>query len=128
MYLFDLFPLPKPMNPGFHPVMIRGHGDEDGQKQAECQIAAVVPIEFVEGHDADEADEENGQPPARKGCADPGALSDQAICSPDRRFELGRAGACHDRRPYWERTGTSIQEAVASLSCPGLEKCAAYIQ
>jgi len=101
----DLFPLSKPMNPGFHPVMIRGHGDEEGQEEAEGQITAVVPIELVEGHGADEADEENSQSPAREGRADLGALSDQAICSSDRRFELDRAGACHNRRPYWERTG-----------------------
>jgi hypothetical protein len=31
-------------------------------------------------------------------------LSDQAICSPDCRFELDHAGAYHNRRPYWERT------------------------
>jgi len=85
------------MNPGFHPVMICSHGDEDGQEEAESQIAALIPIELVEGHDADEADEENSQPPAREGRADPGALSDQVIYPPDHRFELDCAGVCHNR-------------------------------
>ena len=65
MSQLDLFPLPKAMNPGFHPVMIRGHCDEDRQEYGKSQIAAVIPIELVEGHGADEADEENRQPPSR---------------------------------------------------------------
>ena len=34
MSQLDLFPLPKPVNPGFQPVMICGHSDEDGKEDS----------------------------------------------------------------------------------------------
>lgn len=91
MSQFDLFPLPKPVNPGFNLVMIRGYGDKNGKEYSEGQIAAVVPIELVEGHGADEADEENSQPPSCERCADPGSLRNEAVGAPDNRLDLGDA-------------------------------------
>ncbi len=91
MSQLDLLPLPKPVNPGFYPVMIRGHGDEDGKEYSEGQIAAVVPIELVEGHSSDEADEENSQPPLCEPCAGPGSLRNEAVGAPDNRLDLGDA-------------------------------------
>lgn len=91
MSQLDLFPLSKAMNPGFNLVMIRGHCNEDRQEYGKSQIAAVIPIELVEGHGADEADEENGQPPSRKRCAGPGSLSNEAVGAPDDRLDLDDA-------------------------------------
>ena len=91
MSQLDLFPLPNPVNPGFYPVMIRGHGDEDGKEDSEGQIAAVVPIELVEGHGADEADEENSQPPSCECCAGSGSMRNEAVGAPDNRLNLGDA-------------------------------------
>src|SRR5215831_11555264 len=55
MTQLDLLPLAEPVNPGFHPVMIRGHGDENGKECSKGQVAAVIPVELIEGHGADEA-------------------------------------------------------------------------
>lgn len=88
MSQFDVLPVAKPVNPSFYPVMIRRHGEEEGQKQSETEVSAAIPIELVESDRGDEADEENGQPPSRKGCADAGAAFDEAICSTNDRFEL----------------------------------------
>src|SRR5512139_913210 len=89
MNQLDLLPLAKPVNPGFHPVMIRGYGEEERQECAEGHVAAVIPIELVERHGTDKADEENGQPPSRKCCAGSGSLSNEAIGTPDNPFEPG---------------------------------------
>lgn len=110
MNLLKLFPLPKPMNPCFHPVMIRGHGDEEDQKCAESQIAAVIPIELVKAHGTDKTHEENTQPPSGERCADTGALSNEAVGAPNNFVDLLDAGACHNERPYWEQRGTSNHE------------------
>ena len=91
MNQLDLFPLPKPMNPCFYPVMIRGHGDEEGQEYGKCQIAAVIPIELVEGHGADKTDEENRQPPSGERCAGAGSLNNEAVGAPDNPLDLGDA-------------------------------------
>ena|SRR5690242_17638588 len=91
MSQFDLLPLAKPVNPSFHPVMICGHGDEDGKEDPKGQVAAVIPIELVEGDGADEADEEDSQPPSRETCADSGSLGNEAIGAPDHRFDLDDA-------------------------------------
>ena len=91
MSQLDLFPLPKPVNPGFHPVMIRSHGDEDGKEYSEGHVAAVVPIERVEGDRADEADKENSQPRSCERCAGPGSLSNETVGAPNNRLDLGNA-------------------------------------
>jgi hypothetical protein len=68
--------------------MIRGHGDEEDQKCAESQIAAVIPIELVKSHGTDESDEENSQPPSGECCADVGALSNEAVGAPNDFVEV----------------------------------------
>lgn len=88
MSQLDVLPVAKPVNPSFYPVMIRGHGDEESKEQPEPEVPAVIPVELVEGDRHDEADEENGQPPPRKGCADAGAAFDEAICPTNDRGEL----------------------------------------
>jgi hypothetical protein len=35
-------------------------------------------------------------------------VSNKAVGAPDDGLDLGQAGACHHRRPYWERAGRSI--------------------
>lgn len=70
----------------------------------------MVPINFVQGHGTDKANEENGQSPPREPCADSGPSFDQVIRSANDGFELSAARGCHDSRPYWERTGTSNEE------------------
>jgi len=102
---FDLFPLSKPVNPCFHPVMIRGHGDEKGHECSESHIAAVIPVELVEGYGADETHEENSQSPSCERCAGPDSSRNEAVGAPDHRLELSDARACHNGRPYWEWTG-----------------------
>ena len=79
------------MNPCFYPVMIRGHGDEEGQEYGKCQIAAVIPIELVEGHGADEADEENRQSPSGERCAGAGSLNNEAVGAADDSLDLDDA-------------------------------------
>src|SRR6185437_2024777 len=91
MSQLDLLPLAKPVNPGFHPVMICGHRDEDGKEYSESQVAAMVPIELVESDRADKADEENDQPPSRECCAGPDSLRNEAVGAPDNRLDLGDA-------------------------------------
>lgn len=91
MSQLDLLPLTEPMNPDFHPVMIRGHGDENGKECSERQVAAVIPVELVEGHGADEAGEENSQPPSGERSAGPDSLRDEVVGAPDNRFKLGDA-------------------------------------
>ncbi len=88
MRQLDLFPMAKPVNPSFYPVMIRRHGYEESQEQSETEISALVPVELVERDRHDEADEENGQPPPCKGCADAGAAFDELIRPTNDRCEL----------------------------------------
>lgn len=91
MSQLDLLPLAEPMNPGFHPVMIRSHGDENDKECSEGQVAAVIPVELVEGHRADEADEENSEPPSCESCAGAGSSRNEAVGTPDDCLDLGGA-------------------------------------
>jgi len=88
MSQLDLFPMAKPVNPSFDPVMIRRDGDEESQEQPETEVSAAVPVELVERDRHDEADEENSQSPPCKGCADAGAAFDEVICPTNDRCEL----------------------------------------
>ena len=91
MRQLDLLPLAEPMNPGFHPVMIRGHGDKNGKECSEGQVAAVIPLKSVEGNRADKANEENSQSPTCERCAGPDSLRNEAVGAPDNRLDLGDA-------------------------------------
>lgn len=97
MRQLDLFPFPEPVNPCFHPVMIGSDGDEEREECAESQVAAVIPIEFVQRHGADEADEENGQSPSRKCAAGPRSLRDETVSASDCLLDLGDARECHNQ-------------------------------
>ena len=110
MYSLDLLPVAEPMNLALHLAMIGGHCDEDGQEQGQRQIAAVIPVKLIEGYGAHEASEENRQAPSCERSASLGAASHEAVGAPDDGFDLGGACACHHRRPYWERAGTSNSE------------------
>ena len=87
----DLLPLTKSVNPCFHPVMIRRHGDEQRQECSERQISAVIPIELVKGYGGDQTNEENRQPPPGERCAGPGSLNNEAVSASDHRLNLDDA-------------------------------------
>ena len=87
----DLLPLTKSVNPCFHPVMIRRHGDEQRQEGSEHQISAVIPIELVKGYGGDQTDEENRQSPSSERCTGPGSLNNEAVSASDHRLDLDDA-------------------------------------
>ena len=91
MRLFDLFPLAEPMNLSLQLVMIGGYGDKDSEKEGERQVAALVPVELIEGHGTDEAEYEDGQPPFGEERAGPCAVSHQAVCALDDGLNPGGA-------------------------------------
>ena len=56
---FNLRPLAEPMNLGLHLVMIGRNGDKDSQEKSQRQVAALVPVELIEGNGTDQAGEED---------------------------------------------------------------------
>lgn len=108
---FNLLPLAEPMNLGLHLVMIGRDGDKDSQEEGEREVAALVPVEFIEGNGTDQADQENREPPPGEEGAGLRALSNQVVCALDDGLNLEGAWAYHNRRPYWNGRGTSNREA-----------------
>jgi hypothetical protein len=117
MSQLDLFPSAKPVNPGFHPVMIGSHRDENGKEYSEGEVAAVIPIQLIEGHGADKADEENSQSPSCERCTGPRSLNNETVGASDNRLDLSDARVGHNGRPYWERMGTSNENLEHLLIC-----------
>lgn len=88
MGLFDVFPLTEPMNLSLHLAMIGGYGDKGGEEKCERQIAALIPVELIEGDGTDEADQEDREPPSGEESAGSCAVCDQAVCALDDGLNL----------------------------------------